>query len=270
MKNKKSNAVDVSTHAEEGRAEARPYNVRPNTTIDAKVVWKQLEDRVVPGLRLSVVDRVVYANLLRHSRLEGKRQLRFSILWLAHNVRLTGGPVREAVRRLADQGALRLLERSKAGHVAEVKLPGEIRGAWRESRQRSEFVRVPQVVSMEDADFLQSLALRKSIHERERGNCFYCLRRMPERMQCLDHVVPRAKKGRNSYWNLVSCCVECNAKKGEKPAEDFLRLLFREGQLTTGDLQGRLRALEALAAGKLQPEVSQASDLRPLKRRWGR
>jgi hypothetical protein len=51
--------------------------------LDAARTWKQFEDHLIPGLRLSVIDRSIYSHLLRHSRLEGKRQLRFSILELA-------------------------------------------------------------------------------------------------------------------------------------------------------------------------------------------
>src|SRR6266700_4022969 len=98
-------------------------NKKPN----AELVWKQLEDLLAPRLRLSVIERTVYAHLLRHSRLEGKLRLRFSIRWLARNIRLSTGPVREAVRRLVAQGAMRLVQRSKAGHVVEVRLPEEIR-----------------------------------------------------------------------------------------------------------------------------------------------
>src|SRR3989454_7012917 len=98
-------------------------NKKPN----AALVWKQLEDLLVPRLRLSVIDRTVYSHLLRHSRLEGKLRLRFSIQWLGRNIRLSTGPVREAVRRLAAPGAFRLVQRSKAGHVVEVRLPEEIR-----------------------------------------------------------------------------------------------------------------------------------------------
>ena len=36
-------------------------------------------------------------------------------------------------------------------------------------------------------------------------------------------------------------------------AEDFLRSLFRQRRLTSPELEGRLRALNALAAGKLRP-----------------
>jgi hypothetical protein len=111
-------------------------------------------------------------------------------------------------------------------------------------------------VKIEEADFLRSLPLRKAIHARERGQCFYCMRRTTPMVQCLDHVVPQVRLGRNSYRNLVSSCMECNAQKGEKPADDFLRRLYRERRLTAAELAARLRALDALASGKLRPSLA--------------
>ena len=226
-----------------------------NKELDAKSLWIQVEDVLVPRLRLSVIDHVVYSHLLRHSRLEGKRRLRFSIIWLARNIHLSVCPTREAVRRLAEQGALRLVERSKAGHVAEVRLPEEIRGVRVHANRERKAAEQPSANGIEDVDFLKTLELRRAIHARERGKCFYCLRRVPPRLACLDHVVPRAKVRCNSYRNLVSCCMECNSEKGEKPAEEFLRWLFREHQLGAADLKGRFRALELLAAGELRPTL---------------
>src|SRR6266446_4159789 len=232
-------------------------NKKPN----AELVWKQLEDQLAPRLRLSVIDRTVYSHLLRHSRLEGKLRLRFSILCLGRNIRLSTGPVREAVRRLVAQGALRLVQRSKAGHVVEVRLPDEIR-AVRLNRietraaARGDGTSARAAVNIEEADFLQNRTLRKAIHARERCQCFYCLRRTTPTVQCLDHVVPQARLGRNSYRNLVSSCMECNAQKGEKAADDFLRRLYRERRLTAAELAARLRALDALASGKLRPTLS--------------
>src|SRR6266850_593851 len=107
-------------------SELRTYimkNIKPN----AELVWKQFEDIVVPRLRLNIVDRAVYSHLLRHSRLEGKVRLQFSIPWLARAARLTSKPVRFSVRRLVEHGALRLVERSKVGHLVDVRLPDEIR-----------------------------------------------------------------------------------------------------------------------------------------------
>jgi predicted DNA-binding transcriptional regulator len=84
---------------------------------DAKLVWKQLEDDLVPRVGLNLTERVVYAHLVRQTRLEGKRQLRFSIVWLARSVCLSDRPVRHAVRSLAAKGALRLVDRTQAGHL---------------------------------------------------------------------------------------------------------------------------------------------------------
>ncbi len=235
-------------------------NKKPN----AELVWKQLEDQLAPRLGLSVIERTVYAHLLRHSRLEGKLRLRFSIRWLARHIRLSTAPVRNAVRRLVAQGAMRLVQRSKFGHVVEVRLPEEIRPEKQNGIEIRAAVTVKEVgagagagaaISIEEADFLQNAALRKAIHARERGLCFYCLRRTTSTVQCLDHVVPRVRSGCNSYRNLVSSCIECNSQKGEKPADDFLRRLYREGQLNAAELAARLRALEALASGRLRPSL---------------
>lgn len=54
-------------------------------------MWKQLEDRLVPRLRLDLTERAPYYNLLRHSRLEGRVRLRFPILWLARGTGLSTG-----------------------------------------------------------------------------------------------------------------------------------------------------------------------------------
>jgi hypothetical protein len=109
------------------------------------------------------------------------------------------------------------------------------------------------VANIETRDFWKTWVLRKAIHDRERGTCFYCLRRTLSNVRCLDHVVPRVRYGRNSYRNLVSCCIECNTGKCDRSAADFLRMLYRKGRLTAAELDGRLLALKDLAAGKLRP-----------------
>ncbi len=226
--------------------------------IDALEVWKQIEDVLAPRLKLTVIDRVVYAHLVRYSRLEGKRRLCFSILGVAQSIGLSHTPVRRAVRRLVGHGALRLVARSKAGHAVEVRLPDEL-PACRADRIGGSAA-VGRATALEDMDFLQTPSRRQLIHVRERGPCFYCLRQASGRTRCLDHVVPRAQFGCNSYRNLVSCCVECNSAKGERPAGDLLRSLYRQGGLTKVEFFGRLRALKALAVGRLRPPVYNHGD----------
>jgi HNH endonuclease len=244
---------------------------------NAEIVWKQLEDVVAPRLRLSVVERAVYYHLLRHSRLEGKVRYHFSIASLSRSFDLSLGPVRTAVRRLVAQRAMRLIRRSKAGHVVEVRVPEEIRAArfvaaGVDSARGSEAAcltdgEAPGAVRPAEVDFMQTRALRQAIHAREGGRCFYCLRRQAATVRGLDHVVPRSLSGGNSYRNLVSCCLECNSQKGEKRAEDYLRWLYRERCLTAAELSERLRALRALAAGKLRPAVQGQGRVRGIRAR---
>jgi len=239
----------------------------PNKTLNAKLLWMQFEDVLAPRLGLTVWDRAVYSYLLRHSLVVGKLRLHFAVMSVARTLGLSNGPVRQAVRRLDELGALRVLRRSKTGHLAEMRLPEKIR-AIRRGRNGAFLTTQavgavgmgttgaagePPAATIETADFLKTWALRKAIHDRERGACFYCLRRTPAHVHALDHVVPRVRFGRNSYRNLVSCCMECNTRKGDRPAPDFLRTLYRLGRLTPAELDARLRALKDLAAGKLRP-----------------
>jgi 5-methylcytosine-specific restriction endonuclease McrA len=68
----------------------------------------------------------------------------------------------------------------------------------------------------------------------------------------------KARPPANSYRNLVSCCVECNSRKSDRAARDFLRTLYRQGRLTPAEFDARLRALKDLAAGKLRPSLPSA------------
>jgi 5-methylcytosine-specific restriction endonuclease McrA len=111
------------------------------------------------------------------------------------------------------------------------------------------------VINIEEADFLEKQVLRKAIHEREGDRCFYCSRRITHHRQCLDHVVPKASLGSNSYRNLVSCCLDCNSLKADRDAVEFVRSLYRERRLSNNELSSRLRALDDLAAGKLEPPL---------------
>ena len=238
----------------------------PNKTPNAKLLWMQFEDVLAPRLGLTVKERAVYSYLLRHSLVVGKVRLQFAVMALARTLRLSIGATRYAVRRLDELGALRVLERNKTGHLVEMRLPEKIRAARPGKNGASLVVGVvgvratgaagePPAATLETTDFLKTWALRKTIHDRERGACFYCLRRTPANVRCLDHVVPRVRFGRNSYRNLVSCCLECNTRKGDRAAPDFLRTLYRQGRLTSAELDARLRSLKDVAAGKLRPRL---------------
>src|SRR5260370_26918537 len=222
---------------------------------NAEQVGKDFEDHLAPRLGLSTIDRVVYSHRVRHSRLEGKLRFQFSLSWLAGGTDLSRPSVREAVRRLISHRVLRLVQRSKAGHVVEVRIPSEVRAA-RPSRIPRRALSPTRALDLDNLDFLKSPGLRRAIHAREGGRCFYCLSRVTPATRCLDHVVPLAKFGDNSWRNLVSCCHECNSKKNDLPAGDFLRWLHRERRLTEVELAARFPALDAPAPAKLPPGLA--------------
>jgi HNH endonuclease len=230
---------------------------------NAALVWKQVDDFVVPKLRLNVIDRAVYSHLLRHTWLEGRHRICFSRAWLAKGLGVCRKTARSYMRRLVSRGAIRLLESNYEGNLVEVFLPEEIRARLPKSQHRPLHGKLPKpspilraaAPTIDELDFFSTASLRSVIYARDRYACFYCRRRLKKGTQCLDHVVAQMHSGGNSYRNIVACCVECNARKAHTPAPDLLCRLFRERRLTAALLASRLRALESLTGGKLRPRL---------------
>jgi 5-methylcytosine-specific restriction endonuclease McrA len=53
---------------------------------------------------------------------------------------------------------------------------------------------------------------RQNIFKRDGYECQYC---STKRDLTIDHVIPRAKGGKDTWVNLVTACKKCNAKKGD-------------------------------------------------------
>src|SRR5258708_31051031 len=212
--------------------------------INAVQVWKQMEDLLAPQLSFSLADRAVYSHLLRHSRLEGKLKLQFSISWLARGVGLSSKFTRDTVRRLIARGVLQLVEcNCRSQHVVRVRLPLEVKEICAEKIAAHRPAPAPPRRYQHRGGGFPGKAGPAPDHPRTRGRPLLLLLAAdhPHR-RCLDHVVPRAKLGQNSYRNLVSCCLDCNSRKGERSAEERVRWLDRERRLSADDLSSRLRA----------------------------
>ncbi|MDA2926178.1 HNH endonuclease [Acidobacteria bacterium AH-259-G07] len=69
---------------------------------------------------------------------------------------------------------------------------------------------------------------RSNIYSRDRFRCQYCGGRFSTSQLTYDHVVPVACGGSKSWENIVTSCIRCNRKKGNRtPEEAGLRLLRR-------------------------------------------
>lgn len=66
--------------------------------------------------------------------------------------------------------------------------------------------------------------LRSFIFSRSDGKCVYCGAVATE----IDHIVPRAKGGTNSVYNLAASCRSCNEKKSNLTLKDFGKLVGKD------------------------------------------
>jgi len=58
---------------------------------------------------------------------------------------------------------------------------------------------------------------RYNLYRRDNYKCIYCGSRENLTM---DHVVPRSRGGKNTWSNLVTCCIKCNVYKGDRTPEE--------------------------------------------------
>jgi 5-methylcytosine-specific restriction endonuclease McrA len=73
---------------------------------------------------------------------------------------------------------------------------------------------------------------RSRIYMRDKFRCQYCgLRKSPGELT-LDHILPRSRGGDNSPMNIVTACVSCNNRKGNRtPSEARMPLLTSQTAL---------------------------------------
>ena len=57
---------------------------------------------------------------------------------------------------------------------------------------------------------------RRGVLRRDDHRCAYC----DKHATTIDHVLPRSRGGRDSWENLVACCVRCNNLKGNRTPEE--------------------------------------------------
>ena len=68
---------------------------------------------------------------------------------------------------------------------------------------------------------------RRNIYEHYNHRCAYCGERFDITDLNLDHVIPRSRGGKSDWTNVVTSCVPCNLKKGNRtPNEAHLKLFI--------------------------------------------
>ena len=57
---------------------------------------------------------------------------------------------------------------------------------------------------------------RENVFIRDEGVCQYCSKQLNKHNFTLDHIKPASLGGKKVWHNIVTCCVSCNQKKGNK------------------------------------------------------
>lgn len=88
---------------------------------------------------------------------------------------------------------------------------------------------IPEVVILKRYADIPTTPIRlskKAIHERDGYICQYCGTR--DGKMTIDHIIPRSRGGRNTWANMVSCCSDCNSRKGSKTLDECGMALNRQ------------------------------------------
>jgi hypothetical protein len=214
----------------------------------------QFQDYLAP--RLDTYEQAIYLYIFRHTRLIGLDEavlgFKSARTRMAAGVGEKGKPMAEhtcyeRLRSLKAKGCLEIVTVERTGSRIRLRLPKEIPGVVVDPEPRS-------AVSLEDMDFFAVEENRSLILAREEHKCFYCLRALNAENHVIEHVVSRPE-GNDSYRNVVAACRQCNNRKGASVAEDFMRVLYREGLLSKDEFELRLSHLQRLRAGELRPPM---------------
>ena len=96
---------------------------------------------------------------------------------------------------------------------------------------------------------------RARIYIRDRYRCQYCGEHKHAKDLTLDHILPRAQGGESTPHNLVSACVKCNQRKGNRtPEQARMPLLTSQKLLRLG-----LRSRSALPLRRIASRMEEIS-----------
>lgn len=82
---------------------------------------------------------------------------------------------------------------------------------------------VPEVIRLKDYIKLprdRKVFSKRHIFIRDQYTCQYCGRKFKQCELTVDHVVPKSRKGKFVWSNIVTCCRACNKRKGDQTPEE--------------------------------------------------
>lgn len=220
-------------------------------SMDIRAFFEQFWDHLAP--KLDPHEQVLYLYILRRTRWDDEPEATIGFKTAGKAVALGtrfGAPISEGtmyakLKSLAKKGCIKIIRTEHNGTRIALYLPHEIPGLIPSAGSATP-------AALETLDFFSVPENRLLLLQREDHRCFYCLSHLDASTFVAEHVVSRPN-GDNSYLNVVAGCRRCNNRKGDTAADDFLRVLYREGLLNEKELEGRLSAVTRLRGGHLRP-----------------
>jgi 5-methylcytosine-specific restriction endonuclease McrA len=74
-------------------------------------------------------------------------------------------------------------------------------------------IRLVKYVKLPFSRVMANMPTRPLVYKRDNHTCQYC---GAKEELTIDHVLPSSRGGDDSWENMVTCCLKCNLKKGNK------------------------------------------------------
>lgn len=92
-------------------------------------------------------------------------------------------------------------------------------------------IAIPDVIALRYFDGLprnEGKFTRRNIYEHYGYRCAYCGVKFATSDLNLEHIIPRSRGGRTDWANVVTACIPCNLRKGNRlPEEANMKLLVK-------------------------------------------
>ncbi len=220
-----ADALEVTLASSQNSTDVRNWDALELPSVIAAIV-----DFLQP--QLTTYEAVLYWHLFRHSLLgNGTQYLRVSVRGLQTGVAISSSGKSEEFsykviqRSFASMEKKGVIEKSgdtnRDGTLYKVLLPDEIPMCADYRQAQVTVVAIPVDLNSE-LDYYNVQGNRIKVFERDDYICHYCRKQLTRFSATMDHIQPVSKGGDNSFDNLVTSCLHCNSRRGNRPVMDAI------------------------------------------------
>ncbi|MGA7107254.1 MAG: HNH endonuclease [Terracidiphilus sp.] len=213
----------------ESQSDGQLVGDRGFSALELPVILQEIVDDLQP--LLTPYDAAFYWFLFRHSiAKDGSPHIRVSTRYLRRAVvrssysqavenSVSLGKVQETLRALESVGAIRKEgEANRHGTQYRVLIPHEIE-ACRKFRAERTAAETTLMFPDSDEEDDKMRTTRLHVFERDEYKCHHCQKQLTRFTATLDYRTPLSEGGDDSEDNMITACVDCNARKHDNAAE---------------------------------------------------